>query len=373
MRDGAPSELVAGVARYWSTVDVWRGGELLAEDIPMLSGSTSKSVTDGALTETASIDVARFADGVDWAPQSPLDPLAPAGQRLVVKTIMADVFGVEYETQVGVFRLEVTDEKDDGVLQVDGVGVLADIADGRLTAPFAPRSSGTLQSEARRLVPPGWGIEFDGALVDRPCPQSLEWSDDRLGALAMIVSAFPARLRVDASGQLRVLPPLGDVPVDTDWTLTDGERVSPDAIATVVKAPRRWTRDGIFNTVVVRGAATDDPAKPAVQGVAQKLAGPYAADWGGFGVIPTFPTNPLMTTRAQMTAAAQAMLADALRPARRVVVECASDPRIDVDDSVTVRRGEKDGAWEVNTRGFVVGYTLPLTSEGTMQIEVGIP
>ena len=357
MRAGAPAEVLSGAAGYWPRVQSWRGGSLLAESVPVLRGSVTASVTQD-VPERLTLRVPRF-DGRDWLPTASTaetDPLGKFGQELSVSVVVwSSVTGAEYETRIG--RYVITDWKYDdrsGVITVSADGMLRRVADARLTTATAPRSGGTLVSEARRLLLPGMGAGFTG-LADRACPQSMEWSEDRLAALYEIADAWPARLRTDQWGQFQFLPPLAPVPSPV-VSLTDGER------GTVIGVDRSDTRDGAYNQVVARSSG----AGVEVQGIAEQTSGPMSTS-GPYGPVTKFFASPLLTTQAQAQAAAQTNLRASLLPTRTIPVELVPDPRIDLDDAVEVWR---DGARDW---GYVVSYDLPLTvADGAMRMDVGV-
>jgi hypothetical protein len=204
----------------------------------------------------------------------------------------------------------------------------------------------------------GVPVSIDPALSDRACPKTFQWGDDRLAALYDIADAWPARVRVDDGGTVTVLPPLSGTP-DPVVTLTDGQR------GTVVSAPRRDTRDGVPNVLVVRSSATDDPARAPVQAVAVVASGPLTPDT--YGEVVEFFSTPLAVTLSQCKATAETMLATRTRPSVQRVVTCAPDPRVDTDDPVLVVRGADTDL------GWVIGFDLPLTLDGgAMTVTVGV-
>ena len=360
MRSGAPDEVLSGAAGWRPVVSSWLGGVLLAGDVPVLSGRVTASVSD-QVPERLTFTVPRF-DGRDWLPGAdPEHPLARFGQELTLSIVVASaVSGVEFETRIGRYLVtEWSHDDADGVINVTAAGLLERAAEDRLASPLAPRAGGTLLSEFRRLLPAGMGVGVDPALTDRACPRSMEWSEDRLGALYEIADAWPARLRVDQWGQVALLPPLPDVPSPV-LSLTDGER------GTVVGTSRVDTREGTYNRVVARATVTDDPNKPPIQAVADQVDGPMRVD-GPYGVSTRFWSSPLITTYGQALASARTMLASSLRPSRITPVTLVPDPRIDLDDAVeVVRDGER-------TWGWVVAYDLPLTvDDGAMRVDVGV-
>jgi hypothetical protein len=368
MRSGAPTEVLTGAAGWWPIVQSWRGGTMLSRSVPVMRGRVTASVTS-QVPERLTLTVPRFdSDGTDYLPTqetAETAPLAKNGQELFVSVaVWSSVTGSQYETRIGRYLITDWDYSDGAdTIRVTAVGLLQRIADDRLTSPMSPRAGGSLMSEARRLMPVGMAAGFTG-LTDRGCPRSMEWSEDRLGALYEIADAWPARLRTDAWGQVQFLPPLPEVPVPV-ISLTDGHpyRGLPgDPRATVVGADRSDTRDGAYNQIVARSSATDVD----VQAIARQRSGPMAVT-GPYGPVTKFWSSPLLTTQGAAQAAADSMLRSSLMPTRIVPVEMVPDPRIDLDDAVALRRDD------MNDWGYVVGYDLPLTVlDGSMRLDLAV-
>lgn len=414
MRDGPDGEVLAGAYRWTPQVSSWLGGDLLADEVPVVSGRLSVDVAQ-QIPERLTFTVPEWAGGVSWVPDSPRHPLAKFGQFVDVSvTVTSSVTGEEWQTRLGRFQVQAWTHDDvAGSVDVECVGLLQRPGDARFTTPQVPRAGGTLGSEFVRLMVDGIPVLIDERLADRAVPTSFQWDEDRLGALYDLADAWPARIRMDEFGQCRVLPPLGDTPVPV-LTFTDGIG------GTLVSAPTEDTRDGVYNVVVARSSATDDPSRPPVQGQARVTAGPFSAD-GPYGAVVRFWSSPLATTKAQLDASAASLLADAIRPASQRVVTCPPDPRVDVDDAVQVRTGARvaststpesvdggsaftssavaiDGGaagdpggyllggaadtsfgestvtlYDSSEPGWVVGYDLPLTaSDGPMTVRVGV-
>jgi hypothetical protein len=333
------------------------GGVLLAAPIPVAAGRVTASVAQ-AVPERLSLTVPRYSPDMDWRPGSnPTHPLARFGQELTVSIVVGSSMSpTTWETRIGRFIITDWDDDDAGGITVKGEGLLRVVQDEQLTAPTAPLSGGTLVSEARRLLPLGLSATFDAALVDRACPASMAWSEDRLKALQEIADAWPALLRTDAWGQVWFKAPLASVPTPV-VTLTDGAR------GTVVSVPRSDTRTGVYNRVIARSSAT---GSEDVQSVQDQTTGPLAIP-GTYRVVSKTWSSPLITTVGQAAAAARTILANSLRPAQTLPATLAPDPRIDLDDPVAVVRGGVT-AW-----GWVTGYDLPLTvADGEMRVDVGV-
>lgn len=334
MRDGAPDEVLAGACTWQSTVTSWLGGRMLAPRIPLSSGRVTGDVGDDVI-ESLSITVPRFAAPepgagvIDWRPTSPDAPLARYGQILDVTMVVSSVItGQVWETRIGRYQIKDWDDDDEGTITVKGESLLARPRDDKLLTLTSP--TGTLISEARRLLPAGMGASFDPDLVDRDAPSAMSWSKDRLKNLQEIALAWPALLRIDAWGQLAFRAPLPSVPVPV-LTLRDGRD------GTLINAPRKDTRSGVYNRLIASSSATD---REDVQGIASITAGPMSVN-GDYGVVAREWSSPLIETAPQAEASAQTMLANSTRPALAVPARIAPDPRIELDDPVEILRGAR--------------------------------
>jgi hypothetical protein len=403
VRSGPPAEVLAGKYGWAPRVSAWKGTTLLAAEVPVVSGRYSADA-EQEVPERVTLTVPEWAStsehpgGFSWVPDGPDHPLGHYGQTVQVDVVVrSSLTGQEWVTRLGRFQVQDWDHDDlSGAVQVECVGLLQRVLDARFRVPESPRPSSTFVSEFRRLMVPGVPVAIDGALVDRPVPRSFQWPEDRLAALYELVDAWPARLRVDEQGTARLLPPLPETPIPL-LTLTDGER------GTVVGAPRSGGRDGVYNVVVARSSQTDDPAKAPLQAVRQVISGPLMP--AVYGEVVRFWSSPLAVTTRQLDASAATLLANSIRPAVQQRVTLAHDPRVELDDPVELVRGATTGISTKTTttgfgtqpfgtstfgegstststvpaedleitRGWVVGYDLPLTvGDGAMSVTVGV-
>ena len=359
MRAGAPSKVLATSAGWAPIVASWLGSTLLAADVPILSG---RQTVQGSqmVPERVTLTVPAVADGRSWVPgEDPTHPLARFGQRLAIDVNVTASRARSWRSQLGWFQVQDWSESADGAtVDVECVGLLQRPSDDRLPAPSSPASGSTFVSEFRRLMSGGIPVSIDAALVDRACPLSFAWAEDRLGALYDLADAWPARILTGGDGIVRVLPPLPDTPTPV-LTWTDGQG------GVLMSAPASDTRDGIYTSVVVRSSATDATNRVPVQ--AEAFAGQVEYQSDTYGVVRKFYSSPLIATDAQAQATAQTMLADSLRPARQITVTLPPDPRVELGDAVST-------VWDGVTRdGWVVGYTMPLTATGgAMTVTVGL-
>jgi hypothetical protein len=362
---GDPDEVLSGSAGWAPQVAAWLGGAVVADDVPVMSGHVTADASQ-AVPERLSLTVARTSTvngrAFDWCPYDNVEhPLARFGQTLSVQIVVTSALnGAVWVVKIGQYRIQSWDEQPDGSIQVEAVGMLQRVASDRLTSPVAPSPSGSLGSEFRRLLPPGFSVSIDPALTDRACPQSFSWTDDRLAALYDIADAWPARLRTSVDGwRLMLLPPLPAVSVPV-LTLTDVLR------GVVTLAPAADTRDRAYNRVVARSTTTDATNSPTFQAVADQLTGPMSVT-GNYGVETMFWSSPLVTTYDQALASARTLLADNLRPSRKLQVSMAPDPRIGLDSALEVLWRDR-----IST-GWVLAYDLPLTvGDGPERITLGV-
>ncbi|MCV2395916.1 hypothetical protein OEB99_16495 [Actinotalea sp. M2MS4P-6] len=364
MREGAPSDVLAGWVGWRPTASVWRDGALLAGSVPINWGrfTAARSLR---VPERVEFTVPDLVDGFSWVPRDPDHPLARYGQVVVLGITVTTPQGAEYETRLGQFLIHDSDHDDvGGLVRVSGLGMLNVVETDDFQVPEVPRAGGTLASEFRRLMSPGIPVSIADGLVDRDCPRSFQWPDDRLGALYDIAKAWPARILTDQWGQVGLLEPLPAVPSPV-LSYTDGQG------GTVVSAPTSDTREGQPNIVVATSSVTDSTALEPLSATARVTTGPLAAtdDGTGYRRVVKKWSSPLATTRAQLAASAATILADESRGSVVRTVTAAPDPRPELDDAISVTR---DGHTQW---GWVVAVEIPLVvadAGDTMRLDVGL-
>ena len=334
MREGPSSEVLAGAAGWRPRLASWRDGVLLAAEVPIAGGRLSASVSLD-VPERLQFTVPDEVDGFSWAPgKDHAHPLSKYGTEIDLAIVVtSSVGGAETVTRIGRFPIyEWEHDEVTGMVRVTAFGRLQTVAEDRFLIPEAPRAGGTLGSEFRRLMSPGIPVSIAAELVDRPCPQSLQWPQDRLAALYEIADAWPARIRSDQWGGTQLLPVLPDVPTPV-VILAEGHG------GTAVSAPTTDTRASAYNIVVGTSTETDSPSSDPLRAVARIDSGPMAAtdDGTGYRRAVKYWTSPLVSNLAQLQAAVNAQRDDLARPAVVRTVTHAPDPRIDLDDAVEVR------------------------------------
>jgi hypothetical protein len=341
-------------------VQAWRDGRLLAASVPVASGQLTGD-RSLAVPEEVRLTVPTSVDGFRWDPLREDDPLAPYGSRLRV-AVGVQLANRKYEwLRRGEFL--VTDVVRDGdSVNVTAPSILQLVAEARLVTPLQPKSGDTLKRLARRLVEPGLPVKFDDALVDRAVPvSSLQWDDDRLGALQELAAAWPARLRMHRDGYLLFEP-------DTDPDPTDYVADSQGAIDRTTAATGR---DGGVNCVVARGTAADGTQ---VQGVAYDTVSASPTRYRGpFSPypVPQFFDSPLLTTVAQCQAAATTIMRKRRRAvARAITQDMTPAPMLELGDVIRTFDDRLGGPAQLSIETMV----LPLTAgDGAMTLGLAVP
>lgn len=352
MRDlsAAAAAALRGPHVATSRVSAWLDGQVLAEDVPVTASALWSADASLAVPERLTVTVPAVPP---WLPTSPpLSPLACYGQRLRPARGVT-VGGVAELVDLGWLRIQAWDVAEDGAtVDVEALGLLAVLADARLTSTV--QTAGTYAAQLRQLVDGLLPVDTS-AMTDKAVPGKA-WIEDRLDAVLELAATWGGRVVVDDTGTLVVLPAYAD----TDPTVaayTDGDG------GTVVSAPLTGARDGLHNAVITSGDTSSGDAAP-VTGAAYDVDPASPTRWDGpYGRYPMFHSSPLYGTTAQANAAAASILARLLRRRGRRTVTAVPDPRLELGDVVTVTTGAGT-ADELIVRGRVDTIELPLLGDG---------
>jgi len=348
----AAAELIE--TRSYSTflaVESWRGGELLADDVPT-SAASEESDRSLQVPERVTLTVPRRDRGVSWSPVADDSPLAANGQLLRVQ-LGVGLAGSQVEYfQRGWFVIQESEVSGDDV-SISAVGMLTLIDEARLVSPYQPSS--TLASTLRGLIEPALTVNIDAALLDRAVPGGINYDEDRLGAVYELLDAWPADIRTTEDGYLSVTAPAGSsAPVRS---LTNGVG------GTIVQATGHSTRESGYNAVVARGTMADGTQ---IQSVTFATSDGPKGYGGPFNPLPVpyFFESPLLTTVAQCKAASVTIMARLQRQsaARTFEIECVPDGRLQAGDVVTVTTDD----W-TDLDCSIESLTLPYRADGGAQ------
>lgn len=350
---------VGGSHRVVTRVEVWRGANLLLDDLPLASGGDLKVDGEDSVPGELTLPV---PGSEDLVPRDPFAPLAPFGQRLYVRRGIRYLDGREELLDLGWYQIESADpDYLAGGLRVVAKSLEQTLDDALLTNGRQPPSGATFLSELEAIVGQRVPVsdELPTGVTNRTIPSSRFWEPgSRRAVLDQLAAAWPARFRVDDQGLLRILPPVEKLDRTPVLTIATGER------GVVASWASPTSREEIYNAVVARGEESGADAKP-VLGFAYDAEPSSPTYYGGpFGMKPLEWSSPLLTTAAQAKTAAQTMLNRRLRRTRTVQVEMIPDPRIQVDDYVRLDTPRIKGV------GRVASYVMPLDPEvGTLTLD----
>lgn len=331
-------------------VESWRGATLLSDDVPVDSAFEE---TDRGLRvpERVTLAVPRYYRGESWSPIADDHPLAANGQRMRVQLGIDIGNGVTEWFQRGWYVIKSSTAQGDTV-NVELVSLLWLIDEARFVSPFQP--TGTLISTIQDLLEPALTVVVDGSLSDRAVPTaSINWDEDRLGAVMELLDAWPADAYVTEEGYLYVTS--ADQSTTPVLTLTNGTG------GTIIEATGSSTRDNAFNVVVALGTASDGGQ---VQGTAFDYTGPKAYN-GPFNPLPVPYKfySPLLTTVAQCQAAARTRLANLKRSVGlEFQVQMVPNPALQVGDVVSITTDDY-----TDLTCSVEALSLPYTAGGGAQ------
>jgi len=324
-------------------------GNVTADEVPVVAGEVTADAS-AAIAYALTLEAP-----ASWLPDNPLHPLERNGQTLVAQRGIILDSGEGETWDLGTFRVDAWEATVPyGGVAVDALGMAAVLDEARLEVPYSPARGVGFVDVAEALVDNLLPLEVDSSLPSRNVPAGLVWDEDRLGALAELAAAWPARFEVTPEGVATFAPPYGDPHLETPVA-----RYVAGEDSTVVEYRPAGTREGFYNAVIARGEGDAVDGRGAVQAAAylDSYSGPY-------GRVPLFYSSPLLTTQAQALAAARTRLAAVSTVTDRLEVSAIPDPRRRLGDVVEVDLGAR--AWV----GRVVAYTMPLGLGDPMTLTV---
>ena len=330
MRDSPASYgeiLGAAVLRPCWEVTSWLGATYLGP-VTVKSGTVTENASE-QITGTLDLTVPNVSE---WRPSSPTAPLGWYGQQLRVRTGWMDAVGKPLVWfDLGRFRIRRPTASAD-VLSVQGDSLQQLVLQARFTAPtnFPAQTYKTRTAALLKSILP---VKFDPALADRSVKKQT-YERERLEALTDTLTAWPAQLEILPSGVAYISAPWETRPATVLATYADG----PGGTLLDV-APTSGEDDQIVNAVLA--SSEPDDGKKALTEAAYVKDGPLA--WGGpYGYVPDFYSSPLLTTRAQLQAAAKTRLAKLQRAVQQVEVSMVDDPRLQLGDVVRAKSALRD-------------------------------
>jgi hypothetical protein len=359
MRDVSPmlAAMLNESHEVHSALACYYNGRPVADEIPVSDGSLeidANAAVPGQLTATLPRFLHDQETGAvrDLLPTTDNAPLGCSGTQVAVMySVQLPGQDKRESVDLGWFRI-TSWEEGDGTISITAASLECIIEEARLITPVSIAKGTSFAAAAKTLV---GGLLPLRVTANAAKTASMDpFEEDRLAALNALVTAWPARMRVDPAGTLEIIPPVNDATDPITVSLTDGED------GTVMTSPTNGTRDGVYNAVRAQGEADGDVAP--VSAVAYLSSGPRR--WNGpYGNIPYFYSSPLLTTKAQAQAAAKTRLAALQVIAAPVEAEIAPDPRLEAGDVIELTH---EGITRLVRLDSV---SLPLTYAGTQTIK----
>ena len=302
---------------------------------------------------------------VDLVPGEPGDLLTPYGNEIRLSRGITFADGSVELVGLGVFRLDETTIDDTGVdlqIRVTGLDRSARIIDARFEAPYQVDVETPVVTAILAVLRDAWpDVPVSSSF---PAPDSAvmtptvigEEGGDRWAFAQNLAEAIGHDLYFDGAGELRLTPSATLSTGSPVCTLAEGEG------GLLVQASRRWNRRSAFNRVIAtgenagldipppRGVATDDnPSSPTYY-------------FGPFGKVPRFYSSSFISSNAQATDAAAAILARELGTTEEVSFGSIVLPHLEPGDVARITRARAG----VDEDHVVDALTIPLSAEGVM-------
>ncbi|WP_416902764.1 DUF5047 domain-containing protein [Micromonospora echinospora] len=323
-------------------MDAYYDGELIAEDIPVDSGTVRINSGTGV---RRNLDV-RISDDRLW------DVLDVTGVELRPYRGVRYPSGQTELVPLGVFGL---DSQSISVAPGGGIQVRsapdrwARVQRHRFELPASSVIGAPTVNEVVRLVTEAVpGIDVVNLSTSTATVEALVWDRDRDKAAIDMATSVGAEAYFDNEGRLiiRDVPLLTQTPV---WTVD----ASPSGV--LLDGERIRDRSRTYNVVVVRDGRTDGstPFDPQIAEDNDPTSHTYVG--GPFGRVPYYWSSPTVTSGAAALEAAATILARVRAVAAQINVEAIVHPGLDRGDVITVLTA--DGSTELH---LVDALTVPL-------------
>lgn len=325
------------------------------DGLPIAGGT----VVDDSTAQTRRGATVNIADPTLW-PDGLFDPLSPAGSELQLD------YGITIPGQstewIPLIRGVIS--QSDEVIPFGPQGItitLLDrsqhIKDDVPQVPLQVGGTGTVVAAITSLITSTYpaAVILDQTGDTTICPlitiQQDKWSE----GIEVLATSIGAECYVDPVGDfvIRYQPLLTDPHV---WIVNTG----PDGI--LVQNQRVRTRDSVYNSVTASGETSAGAGPSATVYNNDTTTATY---WGGpFGRKPRKFVSPTLTSVAQCTAAAQAILARAIGMDTQMTVQVVPNPALQTGDVVRIlgETGEK--------LGIIDAIQTPLDFSQTQQLVV---
>lgn len=346
----APSaRFLAALAESHSPVSVvelhWPDGTVTT--VPH-TGGTVRVDRGQAVRRTATITT----DDLSLLPAAPTDFLRVAGARVRCLYGIRHPDGIVETVPVFFGRLDSLEgDPDTGPVTIGASGLEQVVADDKFTAPYSTRSAVGSITSIRLLIqssiPDAVVTSSLSDVTLGPC--TWDTGDDRWAAVQELATAAGAEVWADPDGIWHVepLPDLLTAPVA--W------EIAADEGGVMIEAAAGWSRDGMYNVVIASGENTESGTAP-VSATAEDddPTSPTYVD-GPFGRVTYLYSSPTLTNTPRAQAAADALLAQAIKPAATADITSLPNPLLEPGDVIRAVYGS--GRRDLHQ---VQGYTIGL-------------
>jgi hypothetical protein len=331
-------------------VDAYLSGSLIASDMPISGGAVTVQSGSGV---RRTLDVT-ITDRTLW---SALDTI---GVELRAYRGIRYPSGDVEMVPLGIFSLDAMSMS---VGPAGGISISsapdrwARVQRAQFEQPTPSVATNQIRTEIQRLVTGAVsGISVTMAATSTTTAGPLVWDQDRAAAAVDLATSIGAEAYFDVAGNLVIedAPLLGQTPV---WTVD----ASPSGV--LLSGDRARDRSRTYNVVVVYPSSVSgtSPYSPVVVADTDSTSRTYVG--GPFGRVPYRYTSAAVTSSAQATIAAKALLNRIKAVNAALNVETVVNPALDRGDVITVLT--PDGATELH---LIDAVTIPLDVAGTQQI-----
>lgn len=326
-------------------VDLVIGNVVVENDIPVVSGKVT--CDRSANTRWAADVVMGLAD---------------------FQTIKADAYKTRFRVyhgisslgytemmQLGEYRVDQISRNNQGGTSLKGVGLEAYVTDARFLRPRPPLTGADTVSAIRQLI-----VEavpharfLNKAFTNRRIMLTSPWDRDRIVAVNALGTSIDSEVYCAHDGVFTVAPVpnlVSGVPVFT-LRVGAGGVLSNQDVSNL--------RAQVFNGVSVAGAE-------GIYGFAGDMNPNSPTYWfGEYGQVPRFYSSQYLTTVAQCTQVAVALLAESLA-ANRTLTISAGTPLSFLEAGDLIKVGLSDGSFETH---LIEKIELDLSEKGGTQID----
>lgn len=330
------------------------------------------AVTDGSVRLDESAAVRRSLSCVlgdatgSLTPSTLADILSPAGTELRAWRGLVGPYVTE-EVPLGVFGIadvDVTSQIVGGVqVNLTAFDRAKKVSEARFDSTYVVAAGTNYSTAIQNLIRdrlPSLSVTFLFADTNVVTPALVfNVGDDPWKAVTDMATAIGCEVFFDALGRcvMRSVPDPDTAPII--WTYAEGSG------ATILGATKKMTREGTYNGVIASGessAITNQSAAPVSATLWDD--NPFSPTYylGPFGKKPRMYSSPFITTPAQATTAARAILHQSLGLSEDVGFTAVVNPAHEPGDVVAIQVSKS----KINARYVLSSFSVPLTHNGTM-------